>query len=77
MSAFDDALTELDSATTDVANELESLKGQISGLDSSLAARLDAPIARLKAMASDPNNVDPNPVPTPEPGPVSPSDTGV
>jgi uncharacterized coiled-coil protein SlyX len=63
MSAFDDKLAELDTATSDIADELAALRGDIATSDTAAAAKLDPVISRLRAMATDPNNVDPGPTP--------------
>lgn len=70
MSAVDDQLSQLDQATNDVASELESLKAEVANSDATLAAKLDAPIARLKSLAADPNN------PVPADGTTAAAGTG-
>jgi hypothetical protein len=39
------------------------LRGDIATSDTAAAAKLDPVISRLRAMATDPNNVDPGPTP--------------
>ncbi|MGH3430598.1 MAG: hypothetical protein ACRDQZ_24030, partial [Mycobacteriales bacterium] len=60
MSAVDDKIALLDTATNDIAAELETLRGQIAAEDADTAAKLDPIITRLQGLAADPNN----PVPT-------------
>lgn len=65
---FNELLTRMDAATTEIANDLKTLReeaaaGSIS--DASLAT-LDAKIAQLEAMGQDP--ADPIPDPVVEPG---------
>jgi hypothetical protein len=50
------ALAELDSATNEVAAELEALTAQVSNLDADTAARITAAATRLRGLAADPEN---------------------
>lgn len=60
MSLTADALTELDDATTAVADRIDALVSQVDGLDSGTAAQIATETARLRGLAADPSN----PVPT-------------
>lgn len=79
MATLDDTVTALDAETTrigtnitDVANDLEALRGELAGRDQAAAdrlapivARLTAEADRLQVVASDPTQ----PVPPVEPTP--------
>jgi hypothetical protein len=76
----DEVLAALDGATTEVANDLQGLRDQLSqaiadkgeavqAAVEDVLAGFDAPIARLQALGSDPQNPVPDPEPTPEPAP--------
>lgn len=67
MSQLDDVLSEVDTATTQVASELESLRSAVESGDGAAAARLQPLADRLRAIAADPNN----PVPA---APTTPTD---
>lgn len=70
MSATDDALAELDQATTAVADRIDSLLAQVGNLDASTAAAIRTETDKLRGLAADPDNPvpEPSPEPTPEPG---------
>ena len=64
--AFDQSLTALNTATNDIAEDLTRLRGEVAntGISAESLARLDANIARLQALAADPENPVPEPAPT-------------
>jgi uncharacterized coiled-coil protein SlyX len=70
MSATEDALAELDEATTAVADRIDELLASVGNLDATTAAAIRTETERLRGLASDPDNPvpDPAPEPTPEPG---------
>jgi hypothetical protein len=65
MSRVDEAIEQLNTATNDVADDLERLRQEVAGSDSATAARLTPVIERLRGLAVDPEN----PVPPIEPTP--------
>jgi hypothetical protein len=62
MATIVDVTAEL-SQVTEVAADLEAIRTEVAGYDETTAAKLDAPIARLRALAADPDE----PVPPVEP----------
>lgn len=77
MALTDEALADLDVATTEVAEELDELHGRLAALDSDLAARIHEKADRLRALAADPENPVPDLVPqTPAPTPPPVMNTG-
>ena len=56
MSQVDDAVAELNAATNDVADDLERLRTEVTGLDSATADKLTPLVERLRALAADPEN---------------------
>lgn len=62
---FDARMKEMDEATTEIANDLQKLRDEIAAggsiSDANLAI-LDAKIATLKVLGSDPTNPVPPPV---------------
>lgn len=64
MSQVDDVVAELNTATNDIATELEDLRSQVSGLDAVTAEKFTPIVERLRALAADPSN------------PVPPADGG-
>jgi hypothetical protein len=71
MGKTDDALRDLDVATNEVAAEIDELRASIANYDSATAERLDAVSARLRGLASDPENPvpdEPEVVTDPAPG---------
>lgn len=65
MGATENALVELDSATNEVAAEIDELRGEVAKFDEATAERLGVVSARLRGLAADPET----PVPAP---PVEP-----
>lgn len=65
------AIDELNTATNDVASDLETLKGQLAAgtVTDATVATLTSSIARLKALGADPND----PVPVEPVVPVEPT----
>jgi hypothetical protein len=62
---FDERMTKVDAATTEVANDLQKLRDELKAggaISDANLALLDAKIARLVLIGSDPEN----PVPAPE-----------
>jgi heme oxygenase len=80
MASVEDVVSRLNTATTEIAGDLQALRDQLqsvrdeipaaqqAAVDSALT-QLDAPIARLEALGQDPSNPVPDPTPTPEPTP--------
>lgn len=73
MTATEDALVELDQATTAVADRIDELLGAVGNLDASTAAAIRTETEKLRGLAADPQNPVPDTEPTPEPTP----ETGV
>lgn len=79
MATADEFATRLNTATDEIASDLQALRAQLQtvrdeipaaqqvAVDEALA-KLNAPIARLEALGQDPANPVPDPEPTPEPG---------
>jgi hypothetical protein len=63
LSATEDAIVELDEATTAVADRIDALIASQGALDESTASAIRTETARLRGMASDPENPVPDPVP--------------
>jgi septal ring factor EnvC (AmiA/AmiB activator) len=62
---FDERMTKVDAATTEVANDLQKLRDELKAggaISDANLALLDAKIARLVVIGADPEN----PAPTPE-----------
>jgi predicted nucleic acid-binding Zn-ribbon protein len=82
MATAEEFATRLNTATDEIARDLQALRDQLqtvrdeipaaqqAAVDAALA-QLDAPIARLEALGQDPQN--PVPDPQPEPGDEEPS----
>jgi hypothetical protein len=60
MSAVDDVIADINTATDEIANDLEALRSQVSGLDAVTAEKFGPIVERLRALGADPEN----PVPT-------------
>jgi Asp-tRNA(Asn)/Glu-tRNA(Gln) amidotransferase C subunit len=56
VSQVDDVLTALNSATNDVAEDLERLRGEVAGLDAATAEKFAPLVERLRELAVDPEN---------------------
>lgn len=62
LEQFEAALTRIDGATTNIANELQSLKDQIanqglpSDVEANVLARLDAAATKLEGIGKTPEN---------------------
>lgn len=63
MSRVDDVITDLNTATDEIASDLEDLRNQVAGLDETTAAKFTPLVERLRALGADPQN----PVPPAEP----------
>ena len=80
MATAEEFAARLDTATSEIASDLQALRDQLqavrdeipaaqqAAVDAALA-QLDAPIARLEALGQDPQDPVPSPEPTPEPEP--------
>ena len=64
MSRVDDVIADLDTATNDIANELDQLRDEVANLDGATADKLTPIVERLRTLAADPEN------------PVPPADGG-
>jgi len=64
MTRVDDVISDLNDATDEIANDLESLREQVSGLDATTAEKFTPLVERLRALGADPQN------------PVPPADGG-
>lgn len=62
MSAVDDVLAQLDTATNEIATDLARLRDEVAGDDSATAAKFQPLLDRLTQLAQDPENPVP---PTP------------
>lgn len=60
MSQVDDAIAELNTATNDVAEDLERLRDEVAAFDAGTAEKIQPIVDRLRSLAVDPEN----PVPT-------------
>lgn len=81
MASAEEFAARLNTATDEIASDLQSLRDQLqavrdeipaaqqAAVDSALA-QLDAPIARLEALGQDPADPVPSPDPAPEPAPA-------
>lgn len=70
---FESALSRIDSATTNIANELQSLKDQIANqglpgdVEANVLARLDAAATKLEGIGKTPENPVPDETGTTDP----------
>jgi hypothetical protein len=63
MSLTESALSDLDAATTEVADRIDALVGQLGNLDQATADAIAVETTRLRGLAADPANpvpADPN-----------------
>ena len=60
MALSDQALADLDAATNEVAAELDEVRAQLTNADQAVADRVTAAAARLRGLASDPQNPVPS-----------------
>jgi uncharacterized coiled-coil protein SlyX len=56
MSAVDDVIADINTATDEIANDLEALRSQVSGLDAVTAEKFGPIVERLRALGADPEN---------------------
>jgi hypothetical protein len=56
MSAVDDIITALNTATDEIASDLAALRDEISGGDTATAAKFAPLLDRLTALGQDPEN---------------------
>jgi predicted ABC-type transport system involved in lysophospholipase L1 biosynthesis ATPase subunit len=56
MSAVDDALADLDTATTAVADRIDALIADLGNIDTDTATKIATETARLRSLAADPTN---------------------
>jgi uncharacterized coiled-coil protein SlyX len=56
MSAVDDIIADLNTATDEIANDLDALREQVSGLDAVTAEKFQPLVDRLRALGQDPQN---------------------
>lgn len=56
MSRVDDVIDDLNTATDEIANDLEALRAQVSGLDATTAEKFTPLVERLRALGADPQN---------------------
>lgn len=63
MSRVDDVIADLNTATDEIASDLEALREQVSNVDSVTAEKFAPIVERLRALGADPEN----PVPPAEP----------
>jgi uncharacterized coiled-coil protein SlyX len=61
MSRVDDVITDLNTATDEIANDLDALREQVSGLDAVTAEKFQPLVDRLRALGADPENPVPDP----------------
>jgi hypothetical protein len=68
MARLDDVINDLNTATNDIAAELDALRGDMANLDSATADRLTPLVERLRGLAADPENPVPDGGSTPGDG---------
>lgn len=56
MSRVDDVIADLNTATDEIANDLEELRSQVSGLDATTAEKFTPLVERLRGLGADPAN---------------------
>lgn len=61
MSRVDDVIADLNTATDEIANDLDALRQQVSGLDAVTAEKFQPLVDRLRALGADPENPVPDP----------------
>lgn len=62
MSRVDDVIADLNTATDEIAADLEALRAQVSNVDAVTAERFTPLVERLRALGADPENPVPEPV---------------
>jgi len=65
MSAVDDVIAQLDTATNEIAADLAALRDAVAGNDAATAAKFTPLLDRLTALGADPQNPVPPAPPTP------------
>jgi uncharacterized coiled-coil protein SlyX len=60
MSRVDDVIADINTATDEIASDLEALREQVSGLDAVTAEKFGPIVERLRSLGQDPQD----PVPT-------------
>ena len=56
MSRVDDVIADLNTATDEIASDLEALRTEVGNLDSATADKLTPLVDRLRALGADPEN---------------------
>lgn len=56
MSRVDDVIADLNTATDEIANDLEELRSQVSNLDATTAEKFTPLVERLRTLGADPAN---------------------
>lgn len=61
MSTTDDLIVRLNTATDEIAHDLDDLRNQVANVDPAIAAKFEPLVARLEALGQDPANPVPEP----------------
>lgn len=56
MSRVDDVIADLNTATDEIASDLEALRAQVSNVDAVTAEKFTPLVERLRALGQDPEN---------------------
>ena len=56
MSRVDDVIRDLNTATDEIASDLEALRAQVSNVDAVTADKFTPIVERLRALGADPEN---------------------
>jgi uncharacterized coiled-coil protein SlyX len=60
MSRVDDVIADLNTATDEIATELEQLRGDVANVDTVTADKLTPLVERLRGLGADPENPVPD-----------------